>query len=276
MKKPETSTFTLESVKSSIEHPIYNPILKKLVGEGKLDYEVYLNTKQLLSLQTDYSELAIPEELMFQIVHQAQELWLKLIAFEGVRVVESLESDQLWKATIILERMLRVQNCLVEQIGVLNTLTPKAFQIIRQHIGEGSGQESPGYNQVSNVAKSMEKSLENLLNRRELTLLEIYNSEDQYLDIQHICEQMLTFDQMFQQWLFNHFMLVRRTIGIDRTVRGLDGYPTVALGSRMVKPLFPDLWDIRVKMTNQWERGQGFAPGEERKFSNYNTNSVHE
>ncbi|MDZ7961960.1 MAG: tryptophan 2,3-dioxygenase family protein [Aulosira sp. DedQUE10] len=267
---------TLESLKSSLENPIYNPILKKLVGEGNLDYEVYLNTKQLLSLQTDYSQLVIPEELMFQIVHQTQELWLKLLTFEGVRVVESLESDELWKVTLILERMLRVQYCLTEQMGVLNTLTPKVFQTIRQNIGEGSGQESPGYNQISNVAKSMEQSLERLLTLKGLTFLDIYNSEEQYLDMQRICEQMVDFDQMFQQWLINHFMLVRRTIGIDRTVRGLDGYPTVALASRMVKPLFQNLWDLRVQMTNQWKREGGFTPGEDRKLSIHKIDSVNE
>lgn len=274
MQKPEKSN--LESLKSSLENPIYNPILKKFVGEGELDYEVYLNTKQLLSLQTDYSQLVIPEELMFQVVHQTQELWLKLLAFEGVRVVESLESDQLWKVTSILERMVRIQSCLTEEMGVLNTLTPKEFQAIRQNIGEGSGQESPGYNQLSNVAKSIEQSLEHLLNLKGLTLLDIYNNEEQYFDIQRICEQMLDFDQMFQQWLINHFMLVRRTIGIDRTVRGLDGFPTVALTSRMVKPLFQNLWDTRVQMTNQWKHKVGFAPGEDRKQSIHKIDSLHE
>ncbi len=50
-------------------------------GEGTLDYELYLNTKALLSCQTKYQELCNADELQFQIVHQVEELWMKLIAY---------------------------------------------------------------------------------------------------------------------------------------------------------------------------------------------------
>ena len=72
-------------------------------------------------------------------------------------------------------------------------------------------------------------------------------------------------DELFQLWLVTHFMLVRRTIGVDRTVQALDGYPTKALEVRMKKPLFPDLWDVRVRMTRDWDRDGGVPPGAPRK-----------
>ena len=50
-------------------------------GEGTLDYELYLNTKALLSCQTRFDELCNADELQFQIVHQVEELWMKLIAY---------------------------------------------------------------------------------------------------------------------------------------------------------------------------------------------------
>ncbi len=50
-------------------------------GEGTLDYELYLNTKALLSCQSKYEELCNPDELQFQLVHQIEELWMKLIAY---------------------------------------------------------------------------------------------------------------------------------------------------------------------------------------------------
>src|SRR2546423_7661925 len=50
-------------------------------GEGALDYELYLNTKALLSCQAKFAELCNADELQFQIVHQVEELWMKLIAY---------------------------------------------------------------------------------------------------------------------------------------------------------------------------------------------------
>src|SRR5712671_2503775 len=62
-------------------------------GEGTLDYEVYLRTKALLSCQTDYSELCNKDELQFQVVHQLEELWMKLIAYTLLDIDEYLQQE---------------------------------------------------------------------------------------------------------------------------------------------------------------------------------------
>ena len=49
-----------------------------LSGEGESDYERYLRTDELLALQKTPEEQAHRDELLFQTVHQASELWLKL------------------------------------------------------------------------------------------------------------------------------------------------------------------------------------------------------
>ena len=49
-------------------------------GEGTLDYELYLNTQKLLTCQKDFKDFCNRDEPMFQIVHQSEELWMKLIA----------------------------------------------------------------------------------------------------------------------------------------------------------------------------------------------------
>ena len=48
-------------------------------GDGTLDYEKYLNTHDLLRCQKPYEALCNADELQFQIVHQIEELWMKLI-----------------------------------------------------------------------------------------------------------------------------------------------------------------------------------------------------
>jgi selenocysteine lyase/cysteine desulfurase len=82
--------------------------------------------------------------------------------------------------------------------------------------------------------------------------------------VHRIAERFIDWDSAFQGWLVEHFMLVRRTLGIDKSVRALDGFPTVALSARMTKPLFADLWHVRVEMSREWSRDGWYMPGAQR------------
>ncbi len=53
-----------------------------LPGKGASDYERYLRTDELLSLQKKPEEFLHPDEMTFQVVHQASELLLKGVAWE--------------------------------------------------------------------------------------------------------------------------------------------------------------------------------------------------
>lgn len=244
--------------------PIHNSVIRKEVGAGTLDYEVYLRTQALLSLQTPANELIVPDELLFQVMHQAQELWLKALAFEAVSLVRALDEDALPAANAALVRMVSITRCLGSEIRILQTLAPQAFQTIRRQLGNGSGMESPGYNQLQVAAAAIKGALERILARRGIELAALYLDPLAAPDLYNVVEQFVDLDEAFQTWLFAHFMLVRRTIGVDKTVRALDGFPTVALAARMTKPLFPELWEVRVQLTKEWDRGGGFAPGESR------------
>jgi tryptophan 2,3-dioxygenase len=83
-------------------------------------------------------------------------------------------------------------------------------------------------------------------------------------ELHRICEQLVDVDHAFQWWLGAHLLLVRRTIGVDTSVVALDGMPTKALVARSFKPLFRQLWQVRVELTAQWNRGTGYGPGEDR------------
>ena len=244
-----------------LEDPIYNKTLRKEVGRGELDYEVYLRTRELLALQTPADELVVPEELLFQVMHQTQELWLKCAAFESANLVEQLDGDAILPALDALDRVAMIARVLGEQIRVLFTLSPSRFQVIRRSLGNGSGLESPGYNQLVTAADAAFAAFMRIVARRGTTLLDVYSHPDDHGDLHRVAERFVDWDGNFQTWLIEHFMLVRRTIGVDRTVRALDGFPTVALGSRMTKPLFPELWSVRVEMTRGWAREGGFEPG---------------
>src|SRR5215468_732950 len=114
-------------------------------GEGTLDYEVYLRTKALLSCQTDYAELCNRDELQFQTVHQVEELWMKLIAYTLLDVDEYMEKEQAHRVVTLLGRCHRTLRLMTLQLELLETMSPKEYQQIRLQLGNGSGQESPGF-----------------------------------------------------------------------------------------------------------------------------------
>lgn len=261
MRRTSEAATALQAV---LDAPIYNRVLRKDVGRGELDYEVYLKTRELLALQTPAADLVAPEELLFQVQHQTQELWLKCAAFEGVALVDGLDDDALFDVLGALDRIVLCTRSLSEQIRILGTLAPAPFHVIRRSLGNGSGLESPGYNQAHAAAEAAGAALVRLLTRRQTTLLALYLDPDSHPDLHRVAERFVDWDAAFQSWLVEHFMLVRRTLGIDKTVRALDGFPTVALSARMTRPLFPDLWQVRVEMSQAWTREGGYAPGETR------------
>src|SRR5438477_13166459 len=114
-------------------------------GEGTLDYEVYLRTKALLSCQTDYAELCNKDELQFQVVHQVEELWMKLIAYTLLDIEEYMAARNTNRILTLFKRVHMAQRLLIEQLPLLETMSPKEYQTIRLGLGAGSGQESPGF-----------------------------------------------------------------------------------------------------------------------------------
>jgi tryptophan 2,3-dioxygenase len=257
-----TTQSAVDEVRHALSRPLFNPVLKVWVGEGKLDYEVYLRTGDLLQLQTPRTELVAPDELMFQVVHQAQEIWLKLLAHELAEAVGDLDTDALWEVSARLERAARITHCLTRELGVLETLTPETYQVIRRHLGNGSGQESPGFNAVRVAATYASAALDRILERHDVPLAKVYGDADPAL--KRVCELLVDVDEGYQTWLFTHYMLVRRTIGVGRDVKALDGVSTQILIGRMTQPLFRSLWTVRNELTAGWRREGGSEPGTDR------------
>src|ERR1700756_931263 len=114
-------------------------------GEGTLDYELYLNTKALLSCQTKFAELCNADELQFQVVHQVEELWMKLIAYTLLDIEEYIAASNTNRVLTLFKRVHMAQRLLIEQLPLLETMSPKEYQTIRLGLGAGSGQESPGF-----------------------------------------------------------------------------------------------------------------------------------
>src|SRR5580698_4218046 len=108
------------------------------------DYEKYIRTEELLALQKTSETLTCHDELQFQIVHQAHELYMKLVEHELRFVATLLSADEAARTITTLGRVARIQRVLLHSIELLDTMAPTDYMTIRTGLGRGSGQESPG------------------------------------------------------------------------------------------------------------------------------------
>jgi tryptophan 2,3-dioxygenase len=113
-----------------------------------MSYGDYLALDQLLAAQHPRSEPPQHDELLFIVQHQTAELWLKLLLHELRSARALLTTDDLAPALKRLARVKRIQEVLIEQWGVLATLTPSEYAQIRPFLATSSGFQSWQYRAV--------------------------------------------------------------------------------------------------------------------------------
>ena len=220
-------------------------------GEGTLDYELYLNTKALLSCQSKFDELCNADELQFQVVHQVEELWMKLIAYTLLDIDEYLQAQNTNRVLTLFRRVHLTQKMMIQQVALLEIMSPKEYQAIRTRLGNGSGQESPGFRILLRMYQPLWNSFqENYLDKHALTVEKIYDSEYAHGDAYVVAEALAEFDELFQKFRYEHMQLIYRTIGFGS--KSLKGRPVEILEEGMRHKFFPELWEIRGHMTDTW------------------------
>lgn len=112
---------------------------------GRMTYSGYLRLDQLLSAQQPASQPPHHDELLFIVMHQVSELWMKLIIHELTAAVAHLRIDDVNECLKILARVKHVQRQLFEQWAVLETLTPSEYLEFRDALGSSSGFQSLQY-----------------------------------------------------------------------------------------------------------------------------------
>lgn len=229
------------------------------------DYEKYIRTEELLSLQKPVASLTCHDELQFQVVHQAHELYMKLIEHELRFVSVQLAAADADRARVVthLGRIARAQRVLLQSIELLDTMAPTDYMTIRTGLGRGSGQESPGFRTMLKLpGEIVWPAFERFLEQRKLTLREIYeHPHDHHADFQ-VCEGLVEYDQLLQIWRQRHLMLVYRIIGTGTP--SLKGKHSDLLAHGMKQRFFPKLWDVRDEVFGAWTAAQtakGHDPG---------------
>src|SRR5512133_3234943 len=110
-----------------------------LPGQGASDYERYLRTDELLALPQKTEALLHPDEMTFQVVHQASELLMKGAAFELERALQCVTQGDFLNAARLIRRANTELEYPISMLHILETITPYDYHIIRGGLGHGSG-----------------------------------------------------------------------------------------------------------------------------------------
>ena len=215
------------------------------------DYGVYLQCDKLLACQKPLVDMVNADELQFQIVHQVEELWMKLIAYTLVDVIAHIEQGNTHRIVTLMGRVHRLMRMMTAQLDLLETMSPKEYQQIRLQLGNGSGQESPGFKFLLQMPPDLWRAFKaNYLDGRGLTVEDVYDAQYDHGDSYVVAEALVEFDELFQKFRANHIYLIQRSIGLGS--KSLKGRPVELLQAGTRHRFFPDLWDIRSSMTDRW------------------------
>ena len=259
---------------------------------GQLTYGSYLRLPQLLDAQHLESgvdgEPPAHDELLFITIHQVYELWFQQLLHEAGAVRDALFSTRadsggrdLWFARHLLARMAVIERVLVQQVDVLETMTPQDFLQFRQRLAPASGFQSVQFRELEFLSGAKDagyverfrgltaEEQERLARRLEepslwdgfLHVLDeagldtssaeattdslrlVAHDRSSYADIWGLAEGLLQHDELAAAWRGRHVVMVERMIGAKTGTGGSTG--STYLRSRLDLKYYPLLWELR-------------------------------
>jgi tryptophan 2,3-dioxygenase len=117
-------------------------------AEPRLSYGSYLKVPELLRLQKTLADPPQHDEFLFIIIHQVHELWFRQLLHEVDAVMARLDADDVLAAHRLIRRCIEIQRVLVEQVTVLETMTPNDFLTFRDHLMPASGFQSAQFREL--------------------------------------------------------------------------------------------------------------------------------
>src|SRR2546422_2945730 len=218
-----------------------------LPGKGASDYERYLRTDELLSLQKLPEEFLHKDELTFQVVHQASELLLKGVAWELERARELIGDGYFLDAGRLMRRATQMLDHPIYLFHVLATISPYDYHLIRPRLGHGSGLDSPGFLALLHIGPRLGEAFHEELRKVNVTVDDVYRRHEELFGLHDLAERLLDFDERVHLFRFHHLKLAQRIIGGG--VVGTMGTPVEVLHQRMEHLFYKELWDVRNQIT---------------------------
>ncbi|HEX8922138.1 MAG TPA: tryptophan 2,3-dioxygenase family protein [Pyrinomonadaceae bacterium] len=121
---------------------------KEYGSDAPLSYNKYLRVADLIGLQDCLSDPAHHDELLFITIHQTYELWFKQILHELDAAISQMNEDRVAAASQSLRRVVEIEKVLVQQIHILETMTPISFLAFRDELKPASGFQSMQFREI--------------------------------------------------------------------------------------------------------------------------------
>lgn len=113
-----------------------------------LSYNKYLRVADLIGLQDCLSDPAHHDELLFITIHQTYELWFKQILHEIDAAIKQMNENRAAQASRAIMRVVEIEKILVNQIHILETMTPINFLAFRDALNPASGFQSMQFREI--------------------------------------------------------------------------------------------------------------------------------
>ena len=253
---------------------------------ARLTYGSYLRLPQLLDSQHLESEPPAHDELLFITIHQVYELWFQQLLHEAETVRDRLVGTvaasggrDLWFCRHLLSRMHVIERVLVQQVDVLETMTPQDFLEFRQRLAPASGFQSVQFRELEFLSgakdpeflhrfRGLTEDEDRRLRRRlgEPTLWDgfvhvlgeagldtssdeaitaslrtVAHDRSSYADVWGLAEALLQHDELAAAWRARHVVMVERMIGGKTGTGGSTGADY--LRGRLDLRYYPLLWE---------------------------------
>jgi tryptophan 2,3-dioxygenase len=248
-----------------------------------MTYADYLKLDQLLSAQQPLS--ALHDEMLFIVIHQTKELWMKQMLHELELAIPLIAEDRFAEAYKAMARISRIQAVMTLSWDVLSTLTPVDYMKFRDVLGTSSGFQSvqfreleyrlglknpaflEHYDEGTEARRRLKRALDepslheaatdalaragfDLGDRSEEALaaawLQVYRDADRWFELYELAEKLVDIDDALAMWRHKHVLTVERIIGNKRGTGGSAGAPY--LRSTLDKRAFPELWALRTEL----------------------------
>jgi tryptophan 2,3-dioxygenase len=246
-----------------------------------MTYADYLKLDALLSAQHPISDLH--DEMLFVIIHQTKELWLKQMLHEVRFACRLVREDKFAEAYKALSRVSRIWTVMTLSWEVLSTLTPVDYSAFRDVLGTSSGFQSAQFRELEfrlgikdpkfltfyeggseghiRLEKAMaEPSLWDEANAALVRAgfeiegegalkagwLEIYRRPEEFFGLYQLAEKLVDLDDALAAWRHKHMLTVERIIGMKMGTGGSAG--AAYLATTLSKRAFPELWAIRTEL----------------------------
>lgn len=164
-----------------------------------MSYGDYLHLDKILSSQHRLSNHH--DEMLFIVIHQASELWMKLILHEVTAAIQCIRANNLEPSFKMLSRVSRIQQQLIQSWSVLSTLTPAEYMEFRDKLGQSSGFQS-----------YQNRLIEFALGNKNVHTLSVYqHDEDLYQKMQTALHEPSIYDAAIHA-------LMKRGLPVDQEV----------------------------------------------------------